>query len=157
MDHLKSYDDASRAFFALTKSTDENILGFYVEGLAVTLKWVKIREGSIVGSRDLSLIEAELFGITLTQTSEGIPKVNFKIDIFDAGEKSSDYYLINDPLNEGHVALFYLSSQGPALIREAYVDLDNSLAYCKCQKETGEQFVETKKVDLGPLSFFMKK
>jgi len=157
MDALKSHEDASKAFFALTKNTDENILGLYVDGLNVNLKWVKRRNGSIVGSRNLSDIEADLFGITLEQTSEGIPKVSFRINIFDCNEKPADYYLINDPLNEGHVALFYLSSQGPAIIREAYVDLDVAQAYCKCQKETGEEFVEIKKVDLGPLSFFMKK
>jgi len=63
--------------------------------------------------------------------------------------------LINDPAHEGHVALFFMSEKGPAILREAYVDLDTSHAYCKCQAETLESFVETKKIDLGPLSFFM--
>ena len=157
METLKAIDNGSKSFFALTKSSDEHILGFYIEGLSVTMRWIKRRDGLIISSRDLTIIESELLGIKIEQTSEGIPKVNFTLDLLDSSETKPEYYLINDPAREGHVALFFLSSKGPAVLREAYVDLETSLAYCKCQKENLEEFVEVKKIDLGPISFFMGK
>lgn len=156
MDCLKTLDNASKAFFALTKSSDENILGFYVNGLDVNLKWIKRLSNNIVSSRDLTEFESNLLGIKLEQTAEGIPKLTFAINILDSSESELDYYLINDPINEGHVSLFCVSPQGPAILREAYVDLETSQAYCKFQKETREEFVEIKKVNMGPLSFFIK-
>lgn len=154
MECLKSLDDASKAFFAVTKSSDENIMGFYVNGLQVTLKLIKRANNQVVSTRELTVFESELIGIKLEQTLEGIPKLIFAINILDSSEESLDYYLINDPLRSGHVSLFTISSQGPAILREVFVDLESSQAYCKFQKETNEEFVDIKKVDLSILSYF---
>jgi hypothetical protein len=151
MDTIRSLGGA---FFALTKSTDANILGFFLIANQVDLKWVKrdYDGGPITSTHSLSDFEKSVINVRLTQDEHGITRLEFGLDLFQKDE----YFLIKDPQNLNETCVFFTSSRGAAIAREVFVDLENSIGHCKCTNELNETFVEQKQLNLGSLSYFLK-
>lgn len=154
MDVLRGLNFGSKPFFAMTKSSDNFILGLFLENGELDLKWVRSDTDGITGIRTLSEIEKAVFAISIEQTPQGIPKVLFGHEFFE----QEDYFLINDPANPDGLCVYYESKvHGPSIAREVFIDLETSQAFCKAETETLVPFVETKALNLGSLAFFLKK
>lgn len=152
MDVLKTLDHADSAFFALTCSKDNNIVGFYLNKESeLQLKWIyRSDDLTVTEIRDFNMLENALFSISVTTVENNLLKLIFGLEIFEM----DDYYIIQDPFRKGSKCIFFLSlKEGPSIAREVYVDLKDKLAFCKCQTETKQDFVELKTLSKN-LNFF---
>ena len=143
MDVLKTLDQAESAFFAISSSKDNNIVGFYLdENSDLVLKWIyRDDDLSVSEVRNFNVLESAMFSISIDSSQDQLLKLIFGLKLFDM----EDYYVIQDPHFQGSKCVYFASlKEGPCLAREVYVDLKEKLAFIKCLKEDKTEFVEIK-------------
>jgi hypothetical protein len=151
MDILRTLENGSQAFLAITRSKDNNILGFFFDGYEVSLNWIhRNSDMEITHIKPMSFLAKELLNISLSETEKGC-KIEFGLDIFNVDE---EFYIVQNPKDT--LPCVYFEKNGKhALSTEIFMDLSTNLGYCKCfnAKDLSDEFVDVRPISNTDMFF----
>lgn len=160
MDIARALPHGIDAVAVISSNNSPNMLGIYYEPMSASglkARWlIRQAEGQPVTSlEDVSLLHEAALDMNLTEDSEGRLEVTFGVPIA-AGYK---LFLVATGDPEGPHAVVFRKDGQLARFAEVFLQASEGQAFCRCfwlsGAASGEEFVETMQVDLGPLAAFM--
>jgi hypothetical protein len=150
MDSLRLLENGSQAFLAISRSTDNNILGLFFDGYEVSLNWIKRdSEKNVTSIKPMSFLAKELLNITLHDSDKGL-KIQFGLEIF---EKDEEFYIVQSP-KDNMPCVYFEKNDKHSITTDIFMDLEANLGYCKCvNAKTSEEFVDIRKISNTEMFF----
>jgi hypothetical protein len=150
MDVLTSLSVEGSPILAISKNTNNNILGLYWNGSEIVPKWILRDDANVITSiKDVDTVYKLLLGASLESQPDGSLKLIFSFPIFD---KDRALYFAED--GDGNFSLIYKHENSAAHLKDVFVDMYQSKAVCRSYFKNSEIF-ETIDVNLGPFQSFV--
>jgi hypothetical protein len=138
------------AILAISKNTNNNILGLYWNGFEIVPKWIlRDNKEKVTSIKDVDTVQKLLLGASLVQQDDGSLKLTFSFPILD---KDRDLFFAQD--ESGSFSLIYRHEDSAAHLKDVYVDMKECKALCRSLFKNKEIY-ETVNVNLGPFKSFM--
>jgi hypothetical protein len=133
------------------KDTNDNTVAFVWNGTSVEPHWILKDDGGY-STKPFSFVERSLAGVAMHEDSDGRLQISFT---FPIGLHKTLYFVSMPNSDRDFAVVFKNDDDKLCKLEEVFVLMNSGTCLCRCRVINGTEFVESFKVDFGPIRSFL--